>query len=183
VLVTGHEEIDNDGLDMVAASAVKVVREGARTAGTTEKKGLPPRAEPQDTPEAVQTDAPMPREAVLLSISKYRCYLRNRQEIDRLFSRWDIDQLHHPGLDRQELLNLITNKEKTLPASQKREVNGMIIDIVPTESDIAYIMDQSDANSNGLIDRSELLPALAMWAELAEQKEQAAAGPCGCMLL
>jgi hypothetical protein len=47
---------------------------------------------------------------------------------------------------------------------------GLIVELRPTEADIAFIMRECDADANGLIDKSELLIALSLWAELADQK-------------
>jgi len=85
-----------------------------------------------------------------------------------LISQWDIDA--NQSLNAAELRALIIHKEETLPPNQKREQAGVIIELRPTEQDIDYIMEECDLNGNGVIDKSELLIALAQWAEIAERK-------------
>ena len=65
--VTGQAEIDEDGLEMVVKAARKA-------AGLTERP-----------------DAPLPRDAVLSSVRKYRLYLREKKKVDELVRRWDFD--------------------------------------------------------------------------------------------
>ena len=57
-------------------------------------------------------------------------------------------------------------------AGPKEKANslGLIVELRPTAADIAFIMRECDADANGLIDKSELLIALSLWAELADQK-------------
>jgi hypothetical protein len=143
LLVTGHTVIDHDGLAMVVNCARK-------TAGS----GMLPDGDP------------MPREAVLQAVRRYRYYLRHRKFVDGLIGRWDLNL--DAGLDREEVMKLILDRERNL--KDKREVGGIIVELEPDEADIEYILQECDANGNGLIERAELLPALAAWAELAEKK-------------
>jgi len=113
-------------------------------------------------------DKPLSSRAVLATLEKYRFYLRNRNYVDTLISQWDIDA--NQSLNAAELRALIIHKEETLPPNQKREQAGVIIELRPTEQDIDYIMKECDLNGNGVIDKSELLIALAQWAEIAERK-------------
>ena len=156
--VTGQAEIDEDGLEMV----VKAARKAAAASGLTERP-----------------DAPLPRDAVLGSVRKYRLYLREKKKVDELVRRWDIDG--NGTLDRNELRKLLLNKEKTLKS--KREAGGIIVDIEPDDADIDWILQECDANNDGVIGRAELLPALATWATIAEQKVETAQTSSACALL
>ena len=140
--------VDEDGLDMVMTSA----HQKAGTAPTLPKE-----------------HAMVPRAALNHSVHKYRYYLCNRDRVNRLFARWDFDL--NNGLDATELGSLIASQEANLTASQKRANSlGLIVELRPTAADIAFIMRECDADANGLIDKSELLIALSLWAELADQK-------------
>ena len=46
-------------------------------------------------------------------------------------------------------------------------------DVEPDEEDVNFIFAQVDGDGNGCISRSELLPLLAVWKQLAEQKAPA----------
>ena len=51
-----------------------------------------------------------------------------------------------------------------------RDVGGILTTLIPTAGDIEFIILEADHNADGMIDRSELLPALGLWATLAERK-------------
>ena len=142
--VTDHTQLDDGGLAMVMSAA-------RRHAG--------------QSMDAQLRGDPLSREVVLTAVAQYRRYLRNRQKVDRLFSRWDGDRKN--GLSADELEELINDQEENL--KDKREALGMIIEIRPASTDIEFIM-QWHADGEGLIDRSQLLPALDTWSVLAEQK-------------
>lgn len=156
--VTKHAHVDDDGLDMVMSAAQK----HAHMAPTFPKE-----------------HAMVPRAAVLQAVVSYRLYLSKRAEIDALFRRWDFD--FNDALDRSELRALITEKEANLPPSEKRAVLGLITELRPSAADVDFIMKECDSNADGLISKAELLPALAVWAELAEQKI-AAQSACCCAI-
>ena len=141
--VTGHEEVDADGLDMLLAHAQK-------------RAGL--------APTLPQEEALVPSTAVLESLSRYRYYLSRRKEVHELFARWDLDG--NFKLDKAELQALLEHKESQKP----RDVGGILTTLIPTAGDIEFIILEADHNADGMIDRSELLPALGLWATLAERK-------------
>ena len=148
LLVTGDSEIDDDGLEMFCTAAkAKALAIGGAVAEHA-------------------SDDRFPEAAVTSTVYKYRFYLAKRKEVHELFSRWDINMDN--GLDRNELRQLITQKE--LDRRDKREVAGMVVDLEPSEGDIDFIMEECDVNMNGVIDRAELLSALATWAMLAQQQ-------------
>ena len=125
-------------------------------------------------PTLPKEDALVPRAAVLESVSRYRYYLQRRTEVQQLFERWDLDQNFALGPD--ELRQLIDSREHHL--QHKREKGGIIVTLTPSKEDIDFILKECDHNADGQIDKSELLPALATWATLAEQKVSAQSTAC-----
>ena len=55
---------------------------------------------------------------------------------------------------------------------------GIAITLEVTDEDIELILNASDANADDMIQKSELLPALARWEELASVKVED--HKCGC---
>ena len=47
-------------------------------------------------------------------------------------------------------------------------------DVEPDEADVKFMLAEVDMDGNEQIDRNELLPLLAVWKELAQQKETVA---------
>ena len=47
-------------------------------------------------------------------------------------------------------------------------------DVEPDEADVKFMLAEVDMDGNEQIDRNELLPLLAVWKELAQQKESVA---------
>jgi len=150
--VTKSDQIDDDGLQFFLSHA--------RLEGGTAE------------------DKPLDSAAVLTTIDKYRLYLRKRTYVDTLIAQWDID--NSASLSPEELKALIADKEANLPPSQKREVGGVVLELRPTNEDIDFIMDECDLNKNGVIDKSELLIALASWANIAERKQKKARPASSC---
>ena len=68
-------------------------------------------------------------------------------------------------------------------SKNKRAVNNMIVQLHVEQEDVQAILDDADANKDGLIERSELLPALAAWSMLAEMKVDAMQKSTMCSLL
>ena len=48
-------------------------------------------------------------------------------------------------------------------------------DVDPDESDVHFVLEQCDDDENGTISRDELLPVLAVWKQVAQEKPPAAA--------
>ena len=113
---------------------------------------------------AEEADA-LPRAALLDSVSKYRYYLARRATIDKMFEQFDLDE--NGKLDRRELRKAVQSSEDNRPS---RAVHNICVDLRVMKSDIEAILDDADANDDGHIDRSELLPALAAWSMLADMK-------------
>ena len=140
VMGVGTDTLDADGYGLVVNHALKV-------AGLTE-----------------EADA-LPRAALLDSVSKYRYYLSRRATIDKMFAQFDLDE--NGKLDRRELRKAVQSSEDNRPS---RAVHNICVDLRVMKSDIEAILDEADANDDGHIDRSELLPALAAWSMLADMK-------------
>ena len=94
--------------------------------------------------------------------------------------------------DRNELMEVIMHAEEQLQKrnlrtwnsdlieeKDKREVWGMTVNLTPTEAELDIIYAQCDVNEDGTINRAELLPALAVWAQLAHQRIMRENAACG----
>ena len=82
-----------------------------------------------------------------------------------MFEQFDLDE--NGKLDRRELRKAVQSSEDNRPS---RAVHNICVDLRVMKSDIEAILDEADANDDGHIDRSELLPALAAWSMLADMK-------------
>jgi len=108
----------------------------------------------------------LPRAALLDSVSKYRYYLKRKTTIDKMFEQFDLDE--NGKLDRRELRKALQSREDNI--KNKRAVHSIVVELRVMNSDIEYVLDDADANDDGHIDRSEMLPALAAWSMLADMK-------------
>ena len=140
VMGVDTDTLDADGYGLVVNHALKV-------AGLTE-----------------EADA-LPRAALLDSVSKYRYYLARRATIDKMFEQFDLDA--NGKLDRRELRKALQSREDNRPS---RAVHDIVVELRVMKSDIEWILDDADANNDGCIERSEMLPALAAWSMLADMK-------------
>ena len=87
------------------------------------------------------------REAVLT----YGDMVKDQAYIDSIFKRYDRDD--SGTLEEGELLSLL---KAVAP-------DGCEVD----ETDVAYVLEQTDKNGDGVIDRDELIPMLAKWTQIA----------------
>ena len=140
VMGVDTDTLDADGYGLVVNHALKV-------AGLTE-----------------EADA-LPRAALLDSVSKYRYYLARRATIDKMFAQFDLDE--NGKLDRRELRKALQSSEDNRPT---RAVHNIVVELRVMNSDVEAILDDADANDDGHIDRSEMLPALAAWSNIADMK-------------
>ena len=106
----------------------------------------------------------LPRAALLDSVSKYRYYLARRATIDKMFAQFDLDE--NGKLDRRELRKALQSREH----KNTRAVHSIVVELRVMKSDVEAILDDADANDDGHIDRSEMLPALAAWSNIADMK-------------
>ena len=91
-----------------------------------------------------------------------------------MFAQFDLDE--NGKLDRRELRKAVQSSEDNRPS---RAVHNICVDLRVMQSDVEAILDDADANNDGHIDRSELLPALAAWSNLADMKiEKRKAATC-----
>ena len=140
VMGVGADTVDADGAGLVVNHARKV-------AGVAE-----------------EADG-LPRAALLDSVSKYRYYLARRATIDKMFAQFDLDE--NGKLDRRELRKAVQSSEDNRPT---RAVHNIVVELRVMKSDVEAILDDADANDDGHIDRSEMLPALAAWSNIADMK-------------
>ena len=114
-------------------------------------------------------------------IGVYRALLVRYRELNKRVIQFDRDG--SGAFDRGELKELILHAEDQLrkrnartwnsdlvEQKDRREVWGMTMELIPTEAERDIIYAQCDVNEDGGINRAELLPALAMWAQLAHQR-------------
>ena len=140
-------EVMGVGADTLDADgAALVVNHARKTAGVAE-----------------EADA-LPRAALLDSVSKYRYYLARRATIDKMFAQFDLDA--NGKLDRRELRKALQSREH----KNTRAVHSIVVELRVMKSDVEAILDDADANDDGHIDRSEMLPALAAWSNIADMK-------------
>ena len=81
----------------------------------------------------------------------YADYCKDQSYIDSVFKRFDDDG--SGTLESDELINVL----RTVAP------DGVAVD----EADVQFVLEQTDENSDGVIDREELLPMLAKWAQIA----------------
>ena len=159
--VTGFATIDEDGLDAVFVPMAKAAREAS---------------DPGITVEPLAT-----KEDIIEGIAVYREFLVRYREIHKLVNKFDADG--SGDLDREELRNVIlyaeeqlrkrnerTWNEDMIEDKDKRDVWGLTMELVPTDAELAVIFEACDVNGDGCINRAEVLPALAVWSQLAHQR-------------
>ena len=94
-----------------------------------------------------------------------------------MFAQFDLDE--NGKLDRRELRKALQSREDNRPS---RAVHGICVDLRVMKSDVEAILDDPDANDDGHIDRSEMLPALAAWSSLADMKIEKRKSAASCAL-
>lgn len=102
------------------------------------------------------------RDKLVPVVKKYSAYIREQAKIDAVFDKFDTDK--SGTLEQSELLPLM---------------KCVCPDVEPDEADVKFMLAEVDMDSNEQIDRNELLPLLAVWKELAQQKEAVAPFPPG----
>jgi hypothetical protein len=117
--------------------------------------------------------------AMMHAIQKYGLYLRKRDEINTIFEKFDIDKDGY--LSRMELKQALQERERTA----NRAVNGVHFELFVGEDDLDFILKEADSEGDGMIDKAEVLPALAAWEDLALEQlvELEKAGICSCIIL
>lgn len=119
------------------------------------------------------------KEGIMHAFQKYSFYLRNMEEIDSIFDKFDVDRDGH--LSRKELHQALQEREHT----NKRVVKGVVTEFFVTEEDLDFILEYADERKDGMIDKAEVLPAVACWEEIAEGyvAEMEASTSCACVIL
>jgi len=118
----------------------------------------------QQSQEQQSENGLLKRQALLAAAGKYGEYVRQSKAINAIYDTFDRD--HDDLLSRRELLRALQDRERKTP----RHVQGIVVRLVVTEEDIDFVLEKCDADGDGKISRSELLPALAAWEELAAVK-------------
>ena len=90
-----------------------------------------------------------------------------------MFAQFDLDE--NGKLDRRELRKAVQSSEDNRPT---RAVHNIVVELRVMNSDVEAILDDADANDDGHIDRSELLPALAAWSMIADMKIEKKSAGC-----
>jgi len=94
------------------------------------------------------------KEAIMKSTGKYAEYIDNSQVIDQLFITFDFN--NDNVLSPEELKCALQDYET------KRNRDAEF-----TEEEVNFVLEMCDANKDGNLGRSEVLPFLAKWEELA----------------
>ena len=172
--VTGFTTIDEDGLDAVFVPAAAAARDAS------------------DAASGILIEPLATKEDLCRGVAMYRDFLSRYDEILTIMRAFD---RHGNGsLDRRELRTVILNAEAKLrrqnlqlgyepPEQDRREVWGFTQELMPTEAELDQIFQQCDVNADGRIGKAELLPALALWAQLAHQRIERQKNACygsGC---
>ena len=106
-------------------------------------------------------DGRVSRMAAEKTIQRYDAYIRQKETLDDIFTKHDKDQ--SGNLDRVEVLSMMNEIIAKTPG---------FMHIVATEGDVEYLMATCDEDGDTeTVSREELLPALALWKELAQQKD------------
>ncbi len=99
-------------------------------------------------------DGVVTRDNVQAVVAKYRAYIRDKDAIDALFKRFDVDGTGQ--LSRDELLPLL---------KACAEASGSIPVDEVGDDDVEAIFATADADASGNLDEKELKLALATWKE------------------
>lgn len=106
-------------------------------------------------------DGVVSRMAAEKTIQRHDAYIRQKETLDGIFTKHDKD--FSGNLDREEVLSMM-NEIIT-------KTKGFM-HITATEGDVEYLMASCDTDGDTeTVSREELLPALALWKELAQQKD------------
>jgi Ca2+-binding EF-hand superfamily protein len=110
----------------------------------------------------LSADGEIERPELIPAVRRYKALLKHDAALRRLFAKHDTDKTG--VLPPDQLLALLTEvaEDDELMSSHSVEY---------TEADVAFIMDRCDTNGDGVIDFSELGPAVAMWKEAVKNMD------------
>ena len=80
--------------------------------------------------------------------------MREKKAIDAIFDKFDTNQ--SGVLERDQLLELL---------------KCYCPDPPPNEADVDFVIEQADVSGTGTMRRDEVLPAISVWKQLAEDKK------------
>ena len=169
--------VSEEGLDCVFVPATVAAKEAAAASMREEQNGT------------IQIEPLATKQELIRGIAQYRAFLARYDEVSNIIAQHD--KTHTGVLNRDEMAGVIVDAEKELrkrnlqlgyepPKQDAREVWGITMELMPTEQDIDAIFEQCDANGDGCIGRSEMLPALALWAQLAHERIEREKVECCC---
>lgn len=180
-MVTGSP-VRDEGLDMVFIPATVAAREAAEASASAALAASGVSVGFAIEPLATKED-------LVRGISQYRAFLSRYAEVSSIISQHDKSRTG--SLDRDELREAIIGAEaktraKNLqlgydpPKEDAREVWGITMELTPTDGELDVIFHECDANADGKISCSELLPALAVWSQLAHERIEREKEQCCC---
>lgn len=102
--------------------------------------------------------------ALLNSIYSYREYMSKRRFVLQTFHTYN--RAGDGKMTKVELKRVLQDKER----KSHRDAMGLSIMLVVSPQDMDYILKTTTGKSNGRISHAELLPALALWERLAQEK-------------
>jgi Ca2+-binding EF-hand superfamily protein len=121
------------------------------------------KAEGRDTTGDGQVDTSgISREKILATVENYREYARQQGYLDVIFKKFD------------------TNGSGKL---EKNQLHKLLVQVSPdsevAEADTEFVLEHCDLDGTNAISRDEVLPAIAKWKELVEEKQKKR-GCCFC---
>ena len=102
------------------------------------------------------------RETIMDIVKKYRHYIKNWENLNNLFQKYDTN--NNGLLEKNEIHDLMVDKAGgVVNVSSRVEV---------TDEDVQYVMNLADPESEkkGGIDREHLMTAIASWYQIASKK-------------
>lgn len=147
--------------DMLEEDAVILVANTARRMQEKERLTPPPK----------KTGA-IGKNALVTLLEKYGVFLAKSKEINGMHDKFAKEEKGY--LSRDELGKMLQDYERKEPRSRA----GLVVNLSVLESDINWIMEQSDVDGDGKIGRAECLPAVVAWEERVEMRLKETSSSC-----
>jgi len=122
-----------------------------------------------DDGDGVADTTGIPRAGLVSALAVYKDYLEEQEFIDDIFRKFDKNANDVLEIGNDELRELM-NEMKPFP------------DVMVEPGDVSWVLEEADFNKNGVIDRPELLAALAAWRHLSKHKLATKKSGCGCVI-
>ena len=91
------------------------------------------------------------------AVEKFRWFLKNEREIETIYAAFDRE--HDDKLSREERRRMY---QQDSPNDDKLNACGIMLKWRITDEDIDFVMAECDETKDGYIDKSEVLPAIAV---------------------